>query len=122
MLPPIFAAINVPAVRALLQVGQGEVRFYSFGRAPQNPVYPYATWQIVGGSPENFLGDRPDIDGGTVQVDVFAKTAESARAVVEALRIAIEAVAYVTFLHDETRDPDTNSYSFGFDCDWLTPR
>lgn len=122
MMPPIFATVNKAPVQALLKTGNGELRFYSFGRAPQLPVYPYATWQTIGGSPENFIGDRPDMDGVSVQVDVFAKSAESARAVVAALQHEIEGAAYVTFFHDEARDPDTNNFSFGFDCDWLTPR
>ena len=122
MTPDIYATCNTTAVRALLKTGTGELRFYAWGMAPQNVAKPYAVWQLVGGSPENYLGDIPDIDGSTVQVDVYAASSASARAVAEALRAEIEKAAYVTFVRGEGRDPTTLAYTYGFDSDWFTPR
>ncbi len=122
MIPDIFTSVNVTAVKTLLKSGNGALRFYSFGMAPQDVDYPYAVWQLVGGSPENYLSDTPDIDSSSIQIDVYAKTAGMARSVTYELRNAIEKNAYVTFFHSESRDVDTNNYSFGFDCEWLTPR
>ncbi len=122
MTPDIFASVNVAPVKALLKTGNGALRFYAFGMAPQGVAYPYAVWQLVGGSPENYLACSPDIDQSIVQVDVYAKTADSARSVAVVLRNAIEKHAYITSIRAEARDPDTNNYSFGFDSDWLTPR
>lgn len=122
MTPPIFQAVNVPAVQALLKTGTGPLRFYAWGMAPQNVALPYAVWQLVGGMPENYLADRPDMDGSAVQVDVYAASAASARAVATALRNEIEKAAYVTFVRGEGIDPETKKYTFGFDSDWLTPR
>ncbi|MES2910624.1 MAG: DUF3168 domain-containing protein [Pseudomonadota bacterium] len=120
--PPIFAAVNVTEVQALLKTGQGELRFYLFGKAPQKVALPYAVWRQSYGSPENFIDQRPDTDGFGVQVDVYAANADDARAVAMALRDAIETKAYITAWRGESRDPDTNNFVFSFDSDWLTPR
>jgi len=122
MTPPVFETVNTPAVRALLKTSTGELRVYAWGMAPQNVAKPYVVWQFVGGTPENFLADRPDMDGSTVQFDVYATSSASARAVAEALRYAIELRAYVTFIRGEGRDPETMNYTYGFDSDWFTPR
>lgn len=124
--PPIFAAVDVAPVRALLKTGSGELRFYLFGRAPQGVAKPYAVWRTAYGSPENFLDQRPDVDSFGVQVDVFADPsptgATQARNVAMALRDAIEPKAYITAWRGESRDPDTGNYVFSFDCEWKTPR
>lgn len=121
MYPPIFEVCAAdPAVTSLL--GAGLPRLYMFGEAPQSAAYPYAVWQIVGGGPENYLGDRPSIDGHTLQVDVYANTGESARAVGAALRDAIEPHAHITRWGGERRDPATKRYRLSFDVDWWTDR
>lgn len=121
MYPPIFAiCAAAPAVTALL--GTAPTRLYPFGDAPQGVAYPYAVWQTVGGSPENYLGDRPDIDSFTLQVDVYADTGSSSRAVAVALRDAIEPHAYITHWGGESKDPDTGRYRFSFDVDWHVSR
>lgn len=121
MFPPIFqVAAADPGVTALL--GTGPVRFYPFGTAPEGVTLPYAVWQLVAGSPENYLAGRPDIDGFTLQIDVYAATGSSARAVGKALRDAIELNAYIVRWGGESRDNETNRYRLSFDVDWLTPR
>lgn len=121
MFPPIFTvAAADPAVTALL--GSNPTRLYPFGQAPQGVVYPYAVWQGFGGSPENYLSGRPDIDGFTLQVDVYADTGTSARAVAEAIRDAIELKAYITRWGGESRDPETGHYRVSFDLDWYVAR
>ena len=125
MIPPIFASVSASnAVKALL--GSAPVRFYPFDLAPQpgTPAYaePYAVWQIVGGNPENYLGTLPDADRYTIQVDVYAATTTSARAVAEALRDAIEPHAYITRWGDESTDTETGLSRTGFDVDWHTHR
>lgn len=123
MFPPIYPAVaNSPACVALLKTGTGPVRFYQFGLAPQNVPKPYAVWQRVFGAPENYLGQVPDIDSFTVQIDVYAGSADSARSVALALRDAIEPVAYITSWLGESIDPDTKNNRFGFQTDWFVPR
>lgn len=121
MYPPIFPAINASsAVKAL--IGNNPVRFYQFGLAPQNVAKPYVVWQRVFGAPENYLGDRPDIDSFTVQVDVYASSADSARTVAAAVRDAIEGACYITSWLGESIDPDTKNNRFSMQTDWLVPR
>lgn len=124
MYPPIYPAVAAsPACVALLKSGTGPIRFYQFGVNEEQPqTYPYAVWQRVGGLPENYLGQTPDIDTFTVQVDVYAKSADQARTVATALRDAIEPVAHITGWFGESRDPDTKNYRFTFQTDWWTPR
>lgn len=125
MYPPIFPAVNVPAVQALLKTGYDPLRFYLFGKAPQGVKYPYAVWRMASGAPENYLADRPDTDSFTTQVDVFASPsqgAEVARNVAMALRDAIEGHAHITSWFGDDQDPDTKSYRTSFQADWVTPR
>lgn len=122
MYPPIYEAVNIPAVRAVLKTGTGPLRFYLFGKADQNTPKPYAVWQTAYGTPENYLGQTPDVDRFGVQVDVYATSADSARAVALALRDAIEPHAHITSWRGDSIDPDTQNYRFSFDCDWIVNR
>lgn len=122
MYPPLFDTIkNVAAVKAVLG---SSPRVYPHGMAPPpaNVIRPYAVFQIVNGLPENYLGTRPDIDSFTTQVDVYADTVASATAAAQALRDALEPVAYVVRWGGQFKDPDTNLFTYSFDVDWLTPR
>lgn len=123
MFPPIFPAVSAsPAAVALLKSGSGPIRFYQFGMAPQGVQKPYAVWQRVFGSPENYISDLPDQDAFTLQVDVYAGSADSARTVALALRDAIEPVAHITQWLGESVDPETKSNRFSFQTDWFVPR
>lgn len=122
MYPPVFAAVNVTGVHALLKTGQGELRFYLFGEAPQGVTRPYAVWRQVFGLPENFLGEAPDLDTFGTQIDVYANDAASARAVAAALRDAIEPVAHITSWRGDGTDPETKAKTFTFEAEWKTAR
>lgn len=125
MYPPIYPTIAASSsVVALLKTGNGPIRFFQFGQAPQDGPYPYAVWQRVFGAPNNFLGDVPDSDNYTLQVDVYGKSAESVRNVAQALRDALETplTSYITNWLGESRDPDTQNYRFSFQNEWLLAR
>ena len=112
MIAPIFAVCAASqAVRDLL--GSNPVRLYPFGMQDDNIVYPYAVWQNIGGSPENFLNQRPDADRYSLQVDVYGDTDTDVIAAARVLRDAIE---------EQSRDPETMRYRYSFDVDWITPR
>ncbi|MCO5364807.1 DUF3168 domain-containing protein [Pseudomonas alliivorans] len=118
---PIFAVCAAdPGVTALL--GIEPTRLYPFGEAPEGVAKPYAVWQVITGSPENYLAGRPDIDGLTLQVDVYAVSAGGARSVAEAISQAIELRAHVVRWGGENKDPETKLYRSSFDIDWLVPR
>jgi len=118
---PIFAVCAADtAVTAVL--GIQPTRLYPFGEAPEGVVKPYAVWQLLTGSPDNYLSGRPDIDGYTLQVDVYGATASDARAVSQAITHAVELKANVTRWGGETKDSATKLYRLSFDIDWLVPR
>lgn len=121
MFPPIFqvCAANA-AVKAAL--GSGPVRLFPFGEAPQNVAKPYAVWRQFGGLPENYLGQRPDLDTFRLQVDVFGTTGAAATAAAKAIRDAIELRAHITRWGSAERDPSTANYRVSFDVEWLTRR
>lgn len=119
--PPIFKVCSAnPLVTALL--GVSPCLLYPFGEAPEGVAYPYATWQVIGGGPENYLGNRPDMDQIALQVDVWAKTGADASAVAMALRDAIEGHAYITAWRGTGTDPETKSKRISFDVDWHVER
>lgn len=121
MYPPVFAVCSASAaVKALL--GTDPVRLYMFGRAPQKAAYPYAVWRQVGGAPENYLGQKPDIDTFTTQIDVYASSQDEARIIAYALRDAVENEAQIQRWGNETQDDLTKRWNSSFDVDWWTPR
>jgi hypothetical protein len=121
MYPPIMETLAADGdVTALL--GTNPVRCYPFGEAPQNGPYPYLVWQIITGLPENYLGQRPDIDAFSIQVDIYGSTAATVRAVALAVIDAIEPLAYVARWGQESRDQATKVYRKSFDVSWHVER
>lgn len=121
MFPPIFNTLFAStAVKALL--GSAPLRVYVAGEAPQGVAKPYATFQTVSGVPENYLGTRSDMDAYLMQIDIWASTLDSSRDCADAVRTALEAVAYVTAMRETPRDGPTKSFHFSLDVDFLTAR
>jgi len=119
--PPIFqVAAADPAVIAL--IGANPVRLYLFGMAPDKPAGTYCVWQVINGSPENYLAGRPDVEPYCLQVDVYASTAAAARTAGQAFDYAIELAARATSYNGETRDTETMLYRYSFDVDWIVQR
>lgn len=118
MVAPIFRVCAAsPAVTALL--GESPTRLYPFGEAPANTTKPYAVWQVVSGSPINFINGLPATDRYGLQVDIYGDNGASVEAVATALRQAIAKRAYVTAFNVEGRDPETHSFRKSFDVGWL---
>lgn len=120
MYPPFFETVkDVPAVQAIF--GQSP-RVYPHGLADQNTPVPYVVFQMVAGSPENYLHCRPDVDSFLTQVDVYASSPSAAASGAQAIRDAVEGVAYITAWRGQFQDPDTDLFRYSMDIDWLTPR
>jgi len=121
--PPVFAALNVPAVRAF--VGSSPVRVYQNGHAPEGVAKPYIVWQIVSGNPVNNLSDDPEMDDARVRVwsytDPTAGTA-AARNLALAVRTALEAVTHVVFGPVDEVDDPTGMIVWIQDAEFWTPR
>ena len=123
MYPPVFPAVAASAeCVALLKTGNGALRFYQFGQAPQNVQKPYAVWQRSSGAPENYLGQRPDIDQFSLQIDVYAGSGDQARTVAAALRDALEVIGHITSWLGESIDSETKAARFTFLLDVWTRR
>lgn len=119
--PPIFqVAAADPAVQALL--GENPTRLWLFGMSPEKPAGTYCVWQVIRGSPDNFLAGRPDVESYGLQVDVYAATASAARDAGHAIEYAIELSAQVAGYNGETIDPETKLYRYSFDIDWIVQR
>ena len=120
MFPPFFALCEASSqVKAIFG---NSPRIYPHGIADQNTPKPYAVFQIITGSPENYLGERPDIDAFDVQVDTYATTVQVAANGAKAIRDAVEGSAYVTAWRGQFKDPDTSLLRYSFEVSFLTPR
>ncbi|WP_202844802.1 tail completion protein gp17 [Luteimonas saliphila] len=126
MIPTIFTyAAQSVTVTTLL--GTNPTRFWSFNQAPHAKddaiaAAPYSVWQLVYGSPANYIGGLPDSDNTGIQVDCYATTATGARSVLIALRDAFEPHGYVTAYNGEDRDTATGLYRAGFTVEFWTDR
>lgn len=122
---PLFSlAVDTPQVLAML--GSNPTRLYPFGDSPQKgqPLYgrPYAVYQTVYGSPQNYLNQSPDVDNWGVQVDVYAEQVSDARAIRDALLIAWEDQGHVVAWNGDGREPNTKLYRISFTVEFWTPR
>lgn len=117
----VFAIIKADAIcRQLL--GSNPCRIYAFGEAPQGVKKPYAVWQMVTSTPANYLDQLPDMDGQTIQVDVYADTQDTAQVTALAIRDAVEPFAYLTNSADRGRDSTTRNFGYMLEFGSFTPR
>lgn len=121
MFPPIFTIVSSnAAVRSAL--GTNPVRLFPFGFAEEGTLMPYAVWQGVGGLPENYMSNVPDIDSYLVQVDIYGTSAASVRSAAIAVRDALEPTAHVVSWRGESKDNKTHRYRYSFDVNFITSR
>lgn len=124
MLPPLYRWLTEDATVA----AQASDRIYPFGEAPAPVTYPYVTWQIISGLPEQYLGDRPDIDSVQVQVDCWGDGrvdvggSKQVNDLADAVRNVLEEHGYMVNFGSTERDPDTVSYRYRMDFQFWTPR
>lgn len=121
MIPPLFAILkDNGAVTALL--GENPLRVFPFDEAEEGVEYPYATYTVPTGEPQNTMDKIPQIDKLSTQVDVWGKTHASALDVAAAIRDALEPYAHMVGLGSMSRDPETKSYRVRLDFDFFTER
>ncbi|WP_460640109.1 DUF3168 domain-containing protein [Larkinella harenae] len=121
MIPKLFPVLLAsPPVTALL--GLNPLRVFPWGEAPQNVAYPYATYGVFNGVPENYMDQVPDLDRLGTQVDVWAKTSESCQQSAVAIRNALEPIGHMTSISNMERDPQTKSYRLRLEFDFYTTR
>lgn len=120
MIPNIFAILDDESTAQAL-LGD-PVRVYPWGEAPQNVLFPYVTYGVYNGLPENYLGNIPDIDQDGTQIDIWAKDSASCRAVFIAIRDIIEPQAHMTSYQLFDRDTETQLYHGRMDFDFWGER
>lgn len=120
MYPPIFSICNSDS--SVIGIFGDPVRLYANGQAPHGVTAPYATYQIISGSPENYIAGRPDADSFSMQIDVYAANGQLSQDGAEAIRDAIELYSYVTNWRGESKEDETRLYRYSFDVDWIVNR
>lgn len=121
MIAPVFQICSA-SVEVTNLLGTNPVRLYPFGLVPQQTPAPYAVWQNIGGSPENYLATLPDADSYSVQIDVYGANDAQALAVADALKDALEPEGYITGWGNTLIDFDTKLYRFNFSVDLIANR
>lgn len=122
MFAPVFKLAAASAEMTAL-VGTSPVRVWPAGGVPATPTAPYIVFQTIGGEPENYIGDRPDMDDYTTQIDVYASTRAQAAQVARAMRDVLEqGGGYITRWGGEFNDAATKLYRYSFDIDFSVPR
>jgi hypothetical protein len=117
MIPPIFPLISA----SVTVLGSNPVRFYPHGQAPQGVTKPYALWQTVTATPENYLGQTPDVDGVLIQIDVWGDSASSVSNAADQIRGALEPHMHMTTFGNTERDAATQLYRYRMDFSyWVT--
>lgn len=121
MTPAVFAMLKDDAGVAA-QFGAGAARVYVPGDVPEGATTPYASWQTISGTAENYLSERPDMDAFRVQFDVYASTRPAAKVAAEALRDALEPHGHQISFNLDERDDTTKLYRMSFDFEFWQSR
>ena len=120
MVPPLYPILSVNA--AVVALLGAPIRCYPFGSAPQGVQDPYVVWQVIGGSPENYLQDRPDADSYDVQLDVYGRDESDVLAVARTIRDAVETRAHISRWGGHSQDPSTKRWRINFDVAFVVER
>lgn len=90
--------------------------------APEGVVLPYATWEVVGGSPMAQLSDPPPADGWRIRLTVWGSSASQANAAAVAIRDEVERHGSIESYNPPPDDDDTGSFGISFDVRLLAIR
>ena len=120
MFPSLGPLLNVAGITAVF--GAAHIRIYPHGEAPATVAKPYAVYQMISGTPENYLATRSDMDAYRLQFDVYATTGTAATNGASVIRVALEGSGYVLGLNGVSRDADTNLIRYSFDMEFHNSR
>ncbi|MGS1319896.1 tail completion protein gp17 [Stenotrophomonas geniculata] len=118
----------VPLIQSLLegdpivrqQLGD-PVRLF-LGSAPQNTPLPYATWEVVNGSPTAMLSEPPPADGWRVRMTVWGEVLTQANGVAVAIRDVVERVGSIESYNPTPDSDGTDAIGISFDVRLLQLR
>lgn len=109
MYPPVFTLLTGSSLVAAYFAS----RIYPHGRAPQKVVSPYITYDVMGGSPENTLGESPLVESYVARVRIWCDQPDGAvdvYALGEVIRDCLEAEAHMESVPMTGRDEETLSH------------
>jgi hypothetical protein len=118
MMPPVYELLRDSAAVVTI-VGD---RIGAHGDIQQPATRPYITWQVVSGAAESGIDDLPDIDFVQVQVNCWHQTDAGVRALVQAVREALEPYARVASYPVDQREVETRLYWIAIQFDWWLHR
>lgn len=115
--PNVYQLLNVAGVNA--EVGS---RIYGFGTAPQNPTYPYITWEIITGVPSNYQGETPKVDKYRVEVNVWGRDQQTVLDAGAAIQSALDSNGHQITQIGPNQDQATQSFRLQLDYSIWTDR
>lgn len=120
MMVPLIQSLleNDPTVRQQL----GDPARLFLGSAPQNTPLPYATWEVVNGSPTAMLSDPPPADGWRVRMTVWGEVLSQANGVAVAIRDVVERVGSIESYNPTPESDGTDAIGISFDVRLLQLR
>ncbi|MCX4186772.1 DUF3168 domain-containing protein [Methylophaga sp. OBS4] len=117
MTPPVFqTCMASTAVTDII----GD-RLYQ-DEAEQGVNAPFVVWQMIGGTPENYINQLPDLDSYNIQFDCYAKDQYTVETLAKSLRDAVEPAANIVAWRGTGREQGTRLYRYSFDVEWMVPR
>lgn len=121
MYPSFIATLKAaPSVTGIF--GSNPLRVGTLGSLGNNPTLPYASHQLITGGTENYLASRSDADTYRIQFSVYAATEAAAISGAQAIREALEGVAYLVSFNGSGKDPDTSNFYYSFDMEFMAER
>lgn len=115
MITNLFTLLkNNTALKAALD---NPIRVYGDGEAPEKPILPYAVYYTITATPENTQDKAPEVDGETIQVNVYGKNATECQTAAIAVRDAIESLGHITRFSNLKRDAQTKACGISMDVD-----
>ncbi|WP_319624110.1 DUF3168 domain-containing protein [Stenotrophomonas sp. RG-453] len=118
----------VPLIQSLLQGDAGvrqvlgdPIRVWP-GTAPQDTALPYATWEVVGGSPTAMLSEPPPADGWRVRLTVWGDSLTQANGAAVAIRDVVERVGSIESYNPTPDSDGADAMGISFDARLLQLR
>lgn len=119
---PVFALLSASTPLKAI-VGTSPVRVWMDTVPPdQSQDRPYITWNVVGGSPENYLKAVPKIDNGRIQIDTWSKDKDQCHTMAKLVRDLLEPTSYMIGVPVSGYEPDTMLYRYTLEFSFWTRR
>ncbi|WP_440221832.1 tail completion protein gp17 [Dokdonella sp. MW10] len=120
MIPPVFPILSAYAPVAAL-VGSNPVRIFE-SVAPDKTPRDYIVWNLIFGTPENYIGEPPAIDNIRTQIDCVSDTSPGVKALADHVRRGLDPHAVCVSFNQFTKDPATGLWLYSFDWSFWVRR